>query len=142
MKTFALAATIVIAIASGQAMAICSATGGWKKMNAAGSGGSLALNTLTGKTVCVGAAPTWQAQEFHQAGGALFDYKRGPATPGNVDPTEQVGAWSIVADQVNYSYTSGGSYIFDVYEKSGAYSFCTGSVSAAEATTRVGQLSC
>lgn len=142
MKTFALATTLVFALASGQAMAICTATGDWKKMDTAGSGGSLALNTLTGKTVCVGAAPTWQAQEYHQTGGALIDYKRGPAAPGNVDPSEQVGAWSILGNQMSYSYTNGGNYTFDVYENSGAYSFCTGAASVAEATLRTGQVPC
>lgn len=140
MKTFVLASTMALALVSGEAMAVCSETSGWKKMNAAGSGGSLALSTLGGKTVCVGSAPTWQAQEFHQVGGTLIDYKRGSGHP--IDPTKTIGTWSVSGNQIAYSYTSGGSYTFDVYEKNGAYSFCTSGGSAAEATIRDSQGPC
>lgn len=140
MKKIVLASTLALALVSGQAMAVCSETAGWKKMNSGGTGGSMALGTLSGNTVCVGAAPTWTAQEFHQAGGSLIDYKRGPSHA--IDPTTTVGSWSVVNDQIQYVYTSGGSYTFDIYEKTGAYSFCTGGTSAAEATTRAGQSAC
>ncbi len=50
-------------------------------------------NVLSGNTVCVGSAPTWQAQEQHLVGGVLTDYKRGAGHP--TDPTAQVGTWAI-----------------------------------------------
>ena len=49
---------------------------------------------LQDKTVCAALAPDrWQ--EYHAAGGALFDWKRGPGHP--VNPREQVGTWSITS---------------------------------------------
>lgn len=141
MKNFVITG-LVLAFGLGNAYAACSESAGWKKMNAAGSGGSQALSTLGGKTVCVGSAPTWTNQEYHSGAtsGPLIDYKRGPGHA--VDPTSTIGSWSIAGDQIQYFYTGGATYIFDVYEKSGAYSFCNGTSSAAEATIRTGQVSC
>jgi len=142
MKKFAVMGAVALAFVSGQAAAVCSETAGWKKMNATGSGGSLALSTLGGKTVCVGAPPTWDAQEFHSGttGGDLIDYKRGPGHP--VDPTGKVGTWSIVGNQINYNYGPAANYTYDVYEKNGAYSFCVGASEKAAATIRTGQVGC
>jgi hypothetical protein len=43
-------------------------------------------------TVCVArGAERWQ--EFHQVGGDLIDFKRGPNHP--VDPTKKVGTWTV-----------------------------------------------
>ena len=62
---------------------------------------------LTGRTVCATLGnDRWQ--EWHGAGGALWDYKRGPNHP--VDPSEQVGNWAISGNGnnavVNYTYGS------------------------------------
>ena len=48
---------------------------------------------LQDKTVCVPAVnqATMEAQEFHQVGGAVVAYKRGPSD--QVDPSKQVGTW-------------------------------------------------
>ena len=144
MKTFVVMGAFALAVVSGQAAAACSEGAGWKKMNAAGSGGSLALSTLGGKTVCVGAAPTWDAQEFHQtpsgAANNLIDFKRGPGHA--TDPTGPVGKWTLVGDQINYNYGTGGNYTYDVYEKNGDYSFCVGANERAAATIRTGQVGC
>ena len=139
MKTFVLVSTVVCALFAGEAIALCSETAGWKKMTTAGSGGSLAISTLTGKTVCVGSAGNWDAQEFHQSGGALKDYKKGPSD--TVDPTSQVGTWSPLPDQISYTYGPT-VYIYDVYEKTGSYSFCVGGSEKAAATIRTGQVAC
>lgn len=143
MKKIFLASTMALALVSGSAMAVCSSGAGWKKANNGGTGGNPDITAvLSGNTVCVGSAPTWTAQEYHQSGGTLIDWKRGPSAPGNIDPTEAVGSWSIVGDQVQYIYTSGGSYTFDVYVNAPNYSFCTGTSSAADATVKTGQSAC
>lgn len=83
------------------------------------------LNTLIiGNTVCATrGADKWQEQ--HRAGGALWDYKKGPTD--KVDPTKQVGTWSIAANNVTYSYTGGSSYTYSVHGPAGGpYSFCSG----------------
>lgn len=144
MKICLAMSAVVLAFVSGQASAACTEGAGWKKMNAAGSGGSLALSTLAGKTVCVGASPTWDAQEFHQTPGGtannLIDFKRGPGHA--IDPTSPVGTWSIEGDQIRHNYGVGANYIYDVYEKSGSYSFCVGASEKAAATVRSGQVGC
>lgn len=144
MKIFFVVGALAFAFVSGQASAACAESGGWKKMNVAGSGGSLALSTLGGKTVCVGSSPTWEAQEFHQgtsgAANNLIDFKRGPGHA--TDPTGPVGSWSIEGNQIRHNYGAGANYIYDVYEKSGAYSFCVGSSEKAAATVRTGQVGC
>ena len=100
---------------------------------ASGSNGSLVTgqaltNLLDGKTVCVGSAPTWQHQEQHRAGGALWDYKRGPTDA--VDKTAQLGTWSLNTSGANsavtYLYTGGGSHTFKVCASTTAatYGFC------------------
>jgi hypothetical protein len=91
-----------------------------------------ALTTLLqGNTVCVPVAtqPTMTSQEFHQAGGALIDYKRGPSDP--VDPTKIVGTWAITGGDrfpsVTYTYPpSGGTYTYSVWDNlNGTHSFCS-----------------
>ena len=83
---------------------------------------------LEGNTVCVGAQPTMEAQEFHQAGGALIDYKRGPGHP--VDPTKQVGTWTVNPGRPNatvtHDYGGGARYIYFVWANPDrTHSFCT-----------------
>lgn len=108
-----------------------------------GSSANNALTTLlTGNTVCVGSSPTWAAQEYHQSGGALIDYKRGPGHP--VDPTGQVGTWSVTgtgtATKVNYTYGST-TYANSVWSNGGnSYSFCNPSETIG--TVKTGQGAC
>lgn len=65
---------------------------------------------LVGNTVCVSDGGSgWRWQEYHQAGGVLYDYKRGPTHP--VDPTTQVGNWSALGSNVTYTYGSGYTYL-------------------------------
>ncbi len=99
---------------SGQAMAACT---GAPMAEAA------LRSVLSGNTVCaIRGAESWQ--ELHQAGGALVDYKRGPTD--RVDPSEQVGTWSIASNgQITYNYGPGSSYRFSVRAIAGSsYSFC------------------
>lgn len=85
---------------------------------------------LQGNTVCVPVVtqPTMTWQEFHQAGGTLIDYKRGPSDP--VDPTAIRGTWAITGGtrfpSVTYTYPpAGGTYIYSVWNNGNAtYSFC------------------
>ena len=127
MKPLILAASISLVLAglTGEAAAACAAPS--VRVNTVA-----ALNTLlTGNTVCVPpvtvADMTWQ--ERHQAGGALVDYKRGPAS--TTDPSEQVGTWIVTGPDgrvlVTHNYGSGGSYAYSVFNNGdGTHSFCSG----------------
>lgn len=56
---------------------------------------------LSGNFLCAARAPdTWQ--EFHQTGGALYDWKRGPNDA--VDRTALVGTWSTATGTVTHTY--------------------------------------
>lgn len=86
------------------------------------------VTLLAGNTVCANnGTDEWQEQHRGSAGatsGELWDYKKGPA-PEVVDPTSQVGSWSISANQVHYNY-GGPAYSFEVYESvvvGGSYCF-------------------
>ena len=99
-------------------------------------------NVFVGNTVCaVRGTDRWQ--EFHRSDGALFDYKLGLTHP--VDPTKQVGSWSITGTgnnaRMEYNYGSGGTYSYQVFDAGGAYSFCNGN-EVHDATVRAGQVSC
>jgi hypothetical protein len=52
---------------------------------------------LSGNTVC-----TSDSQEQHRPNNQLWDYKMGPNDI--VDPTSQVGTWSISDNKVHYTY--------------------------------------
>lgn len=99
--------------------------------------------TLSNNTVCaVRGSDSWQ--ELHQSGGALIDYKLGPGHP--VDPSEQVGSWSIAGTGANatvvYNYGSGGTYTYKVYQNGGNnYSFCVGATELL-ATVKTGGGTC
>lgn len=71
---------------------------------------------LVGNTVCVGSAPTFEAQEQHVSGGTLIDFKRGADDP--TDPTKTIGTWVTSGDSgktiVTYNYTGGSSYSYNV----------------------------
>ncbi len=120
MKPSIIAAAIALISITGQASAACSGN----SLNQTQLG-----NLLTGNTVCVPAVMvdpmTWQ--ELHVAGGALVDYKRGPGHA--VDPSEQVGTWSISGTGNNatviHNYGTGGSYQYTVYPNGANYSFCS-----------------
>lgn len=138
MKAFKCAAAafaVLGVVGSGQALAACPAN---STMN------HTELNsTFPGNTVCaVRGSNRWQ--EFHQADGALVDWKKGPADP--VDPTKQVGSWSVNGTGANarmvYNYGSGGTYTYRVVSNGGGlYSFCNGD-EVHDATVRPGQQSC
>ena len=92
--------------------------------------GPALVNLLAGRTVC-GTAGGDQWQEFHSGatanGGPLIDWKLGPGHP--VDPTTQVGTWSIAdVDTANtiaiYNYGSGGTYGYAVCLNGATVNFC------------------
>jgi len=102
-----------------------------------------ALNTLiNGNTVCATrGSDVWQEQ--HRAGGQLWDYKMGPGHP--VDPSKQVGTWSIARNFVTYCYTGGICYSYSVHGSAGGrYSFCSanGTEVVSGATFKPGNASC
>jgi hypothetical protein len=98
--------------------------------------------TFGGNTVCATRGnDSWQ--EYHQVGGALIDWKRGPND--TVDPSKQVGTWSIQGTGGNasmvYDYGSGGTFSYQVYDNGGgSYSFCDGG--ELTVTVRPGQGAC
>lgn len=99
-------------------------------------------NKFEGNTVCATRGnDSWQ--EYHQAGGALIDWKRGPNH--KVDPSKQVGTWSIHGTGSNarlrYNYGSAGTFSYRVYDNGGgSYSFCDGG--ELPVTVRSGQVAC
>jgi hypothetical protein len=100
---------------------------------------------LAGKTVCVGASPTFTSQEYHSGttGGSIIDYKRGSSDP--KDPTTTIGSWSVSGNQVTYTYTSGGSYSYTVWQQSGGttFDFCNGTTAIVSAASiKAGQTGC
>lgn len=84
---------------------------------------------LQGNTVCV-ARGNERWQEYHQAGGALIDYKKGPDD--KKDLSKQVGVWAVSGSgsrtQLRHNYGSGKSYSFTVHTivPGSSYSFCGG----------------
>ena len=106
---------------------------------------------LSGKTVCA-AVGSERWQEYHQPGGGLVDWKKGPTDP--VDPTKQVGTWSVTSvpvgsssntrDTVTYNYGTGGSYTYYVCQNASTYTFAAtaGSTVVAGATLLQGQVAC
>lgn len=116
---------------------------------------------LADNTVCVGTGAPWENQEWHQDGGSgnsgdLWDWKLGNGhldPSGNVDPTTQIGTWSITetgaATVVNYTYGGGSTYSFTVWKNTDAdgpgldtYSFCEGSTERALGRIYEGEISC
>ena len=124
MKAVILAAGfgMVLAALPAASMAACAAPSVRNNTKAALTG------VLQGNTACVGTAPTFESQELHQAGGALIDYKRGG---GSVDPTKQVGTWSVTGTDgrgvfVTYDYGGGNIYNYAVWRNTdGSYGFCS-----------------
>lgn len=117
MKRLMVTSIVLFVGISGEVVAACS--------DPQVTGGDL-TTLIAGKTVCAArGAEKWQEQHRGgPSGGALWDYKKGASDP--VDPTKQVGNWSIGADSVTYSY-GGPSYTYSVHGPAGGpYSFCTG----------------
>lgn len=84
---------------------------------------------LQGNTVCLPAVtqPTMEAQELHQPGGVLVDYKRGPTD--KADPSTQVGSWTVTGGRgvfVTHDYGGGTQYTYSVWANGdGTHSFCS-----------------
>ena len=133
MKRLVVISIVLLAGISGEAVAACS------DPQVTGS----ALTTLiSGQTVCA-TRGTEKWQEQHRSDGTLWDYKKGPNDP--VDPTKQVGTWSIDTslNTVTYSYTGGPSYTYSVHGPAGGpYSFCTGGSETVGGATFTGGQSC
>ncbi|WP_051906942.1 hypothetical protein [Methylomarinum vadi] len=109
-----LAASIAV---SGEAFAVCDAA----------TQLDLSIdNILVDKTVCAEKANGDQWQEYHEPGGDLIDYKKGPNDP--VDPTTSVGTWRLSnrAGGICYSYGGGNfNYCYSVHDiGNGNYEFC------------------
>ena len=127
MKPITLAAVAGIALASLPAvsMAACAAP----SVRVATTEAMTTL--LQGNTVCVPAVtqPTMEAQELHQAGGALVDYKRGPTD--TVDPSKQVGSWTVTGTSsrgffVTHNYGGDTQFGYSVWDNNdGTHSFCS-----------------
>ncbi|NMF96722.1 hypothetical protein GPA27_04900 [Aromatoleum toluolicum] len=107
--------------------------------------GATTLTTLLqGKTLCA-LRGTDRWQEYHQAGGALIDYKMGPND--KVDPTKQVGTWTVTGNgpgtQVRYDYGRGQNYTYKVHTivQDASYSLCSGTEDLV-VTLRPGQGPC
>jgi hypothetical protein len=104
-------------------------------------------NVVRGNTLCaVRGSDKWQ--EYHQTGGTLIDYKRGPGHP--VDPTEAVGTWSATNGAnatLTHAYTGGSSWVWAVCREGGptgtAFTFVSttgGTITGA--TVVAGQVAC
>lgn len=114
MKRPILTALVLLAGTPSLAMADCSAS---TRVT-----GTALTNLISGNTVCASrGAEKWQEQ--HRTGGDLWDFKKGPGDP--LDPSKQVGTWSIARNFVTYCYTGGLCYSYSVHGSgAGPYSFC------------------
>jgi hypothetical protein len=115
IKPIIVSGIFLLAGVSGQVMANCNTNNGWKVVVAA---------DLTGKTACVGAAPTWDSQEEHVAGGVLNDWKQSQVPGNTTDPKVQVGQWALSGGVVTYNYGAGGTYSYNVFTKGNRIDFC------------------
>jgi hypothetical protein len=74
-----------------------------------------------------GTDPNTRWSEWHKtSGGTLTEYARGPGHA--VDPTKDIGTWSIASDEVMYNYDGGSNYTWQIYDNAGTtglYQFCT-----------------
>ena len=127
MKSLILAAAAGVVLAGLPAVSNAACTAPSVRVNTK----ALMSTLLTGNTVCVPAAtqPTMEAQELHQAGGVLIDFKRGPTHP--TDPTSPVGKWSVTGVDgrgvfVTYDYGGGKIYTYAVWRNTdGTHSYCS-----------------
>lgn len=136
MKCLLVSVAVSLASMSGGAIAACT-------RDSQVTGANSVTAVLQGSTVCaMRGADKWQ--EYHQAGGALIDYKKGPND--RVDPTKQVGSWSVtgngVGTKVNYVYGPSERYSHTLHSNGGGgYSLCDGGSELA-VTLRAGQGPC
>lgn len=91
-----------LSIVGSQAQAGCSCA--TDRVTDGNTNGTNNLTTaLTGNTVCVAkSGGGWENQEQHRNDTSLWDYKLGLNHP--VDPTTQLGTWSIGNSEVTYYY--------------------------------------
>lgn len=125
LKTHYYGAIILGIALSNNALAVCN-NGNQITANSTPS----LFNTLNGNKVCVTIPANNASQEQHRTDGTLYDYKRGPGHP--IDPTEQVGNWSVNpgsgqdSNRVIYNYLGGDSFNFTLHlQTNGTYDFCT-----------------
>jgi hypothetical protein len=141
MKAVIFTGVLLWAGGVGNALAVC--TGTTLSTNA--------INTaFKGNTVCVSdGAGGWSAQEYHQLGGALIDYKLGAGHA--VDPTTQIGTWATISGtpgKINYSYTGDPTVYSNTVVRSGTtlanftYCFDNGTTTIPAATVKTGQVGC
>jgi hypothetical protein len=86
------------------------------------SGTQLTFLDIKNSTVCVGHAGAWEAQEMHYENGILKDFKRGPSD--KLDPTEEIGTWSMSGNTVTYNYKGGKTYSYSAYKNGATVTFC------------------
>ena len=105
-----------LAMASQASAQTCSCNGALTRVT------GTALSTLiVGQTACATlGGSSWQS--YHQSGGSLIDYKKGPSDP--VDPTKVMGTWSINSDKVQYNYGTGGVFEYEVCGTSSSATYC------------------
>ena len=132
--TLGMLGAVLSAVGPGIAMAencIANPTDGYAQLSAT------ALSTLLANSMaCYPAGgPPWTNQEYHSGTGAgpLIDYKLGPPTAGNKDPSATIGTYSIGGGSsglITYSYATGGTFTYTVWgvqsSGSGTYDFCNG----------------
>jgi len=115
MKQVIVAGAFLLANVIGPAMADCSLYGG--NMSAA------QINTLlntAGTTppgtmyACYRKGAVRENNEYLVGGNQVWDYKKGPAAPGNKDPSKQVGTYIVAGERIAYTYTVGGSFAYNI----------------------------
>lgn len=78
-------------------------------------------SVIKGKMAC-GNVGGERWQEWHSPAGKVVDYKLGPNHP--VDPSKEVGSYTVGADRVTYDYGPGASYAYGVCLNASNYTFC------------------
>jgi len=133
-------AAIALSLGATEALAVC---GNPATQLIGGNPGTLAP-ALSGMTICVGSANNWVNQEYLSGGttGPIYDWKKGPSDP--KDPTAIVGQWTVVGDNVTFTYTAGGTFTFTVWRQAGGtLDFCNATTAVVSgALVRSGQGPC
>ena len=115
MKITLVAAFLAMASQAG-AQTACSCNGSLNRVT-----GAALSSLIIGQTACATlGGSSWQS--FHQSGGSLIDYKKGPGDP--VDPSKVMGPWSINNDKVQYNYGTGGVFEYEVCGTSSLATYC------------------
>lgn len=119
MNKYRLIAGMALAVLTGyaSAQATCSCTGADQVTTVS--------TTLSGNTVCVAnGSGGWEGQEQHKTDGQLWDYKLGPGHA--IDPSEQIGTWTVSGNNVTHSYSGGQSYTYTMCRvgATASYGFC------------------